>query len=415
MSDAAVRSLERAVAGGDAIARVPLATAYLRQGRAAAALGVLEDARDPDATAVHDAAWRRALGGLALVEPVVPGVAPDARLVGWFGAEPRADRFAALATSYASHRPRLVDVDRLQLLGDAALPPGHVPAATSRHALFCWNGGQLVRLAPPLEEGRPWRHESTFAQRPTGLPVLADPAGRRVLLGDDAMHVVASFPDLDTITLAGADAAQAVDWARERVVFWKRRDARLQVQPFARGVGPGFVELRRAFGPGREPPWRDGTPPTFELLDDGRLLVGPPLLVVDLDTGALAAPRLPPGVSRRLQGPVRLSRDRHALLLLADGKPLRAPLVAGERPTLALDPEPARAVWHPAADLVAAEALERGLPELRAADGATVRLLPRDARPLGWSPDGRTLLVLRRQGEAMAVLEAWRAPSEVAS
>lgn len=410
VSDAAVRSLERAVAGGDAIARVPLATAYLRQGRAAAALGVLEDARDPDATAVHDAAWRRALGELTAGKPNL--AAPDARVVGWFGTADEPGRYAAVGTGYATHRPVVLDVLKERT---RPLPADHAPATTSRRALFCWHGRQLVRLAPaPPGQAEDWLTESTYAPRPSGF-VLADPDGGRLLLRNQDTHVVATWPDLEILTLAGSEPAHALDWARSRVAY---RDAAglLRLQPMTRKAAPGILDLRRAIGGVPGAPRADG-PRTLELLDDGRLLVGPPLLVVDLDTGELWAPKLPgpPGASRRVQGPARLSRDRQALLLLVDGKPVRATLVAGERPALALDPEPARAVWHPFADLLAAEGLERGLPELRAADGATIKLLPRDARPLGWSPDGRTLLVLRRHGESMAVLEAWRAPAEVPS
>ncbi len=408
VSDAAVRSLERAVAGGDAIARVPLATAYLRQGRAAAALTVLEDARDPDAAAVHDAAWRRALGELSFPEKgFTRGVPTDAHVLGWLGPAVHPGRFVALG---CAHQPRVVDleVDRVVALGEDM-----VPLATSRQFLFCQQGRQLHRLSPPPADDAEWRAESTtYAPRPFGA-VQVDPDGSRLLIRNQDTHVVASWPDLEILTLAGNEPAHAVDWARGRLAY---RDAAglLRVQPMARKAAPGILDLRRVLGgvPGASRP--DG-PRTLELLDDGRLLLGPPLVVVDLDTGELWAPKLPgpPGAALRVQGPVRLSRDRQALLLLVDRKPVRLPLVAGGRPEARLDPEPARAFWHPTADLVAAEGLERGLPELRAADGATVKLLPRDARPLGWSPDGRTLLVRRHHGESMAVLEAWRAAAEV--
>ncbi|MCW8141649.1 MAG: hypothetical protein KIT58_22320, partial [Planctomycetota bacterium] len=67
MSDPTLRGLERALAAGDRSARVPLAAAYLRQGRSGEALDLLDgllgergdDVLPREAAAVHEAAWRR--------------------------------------------------------------------------------------------------------------------------------------------------------------------------------------------------------------------------------------------------------------------------------------------------------------------------------------------------------------------
>lgn len=405
MADAAVRTLERAVAQGDAGARVPLATAYLRQGRAAAALALLEgEALSQDGAEVHEAAWRRELEALEPAGTIVGARAGEgARLVGWFGPAPRDDRFAVVTSQGG---PRLIDVDRCEVVLDA-LPADAVPAATSRHAVFCWLGRRIVRLEPPTPDvtGAPWRTEEAAAPRPfTALE--PSPDGARLLVRDQETHVVGTWPDLEILQMVGG-AAHAVDWAGERAAWWQRD--RIFVGPLRRGEPPRVLDLARALDalPGARRP--TGAPAVFELLDRGLLIVGPPLVVLDLATGRPTAPAAPGLELSPIEGPFRRACDGE-LLLFVHGEPSRAALSPDAAPPGARAAGPGRRAWHPFAAAAACGPLQRGLPEVRGADGETVRLLPRDAEPLGWSPDGRTLLVLRRAG-ATSALERWVTPS----
>src|SRR5690606_13504724 len=108
VADPTLRSLERALAAGDQAARVPLAAAWLRQGRAGEVIDLLagEDLLPPEAAGLHEEAWRREL---ARIEPAAGGLGDATRddaLVGFFGP---GGRYAALG---ASRRLRVVDLQR---------------------------------------------------------------------------------------------------------------------------------------------------------------------------------------------------------------------------------------------------------------------------------------------------------------
>ena len=64
-------------------------------------------------------------------------------------------------------------------------------------------------------------------------------------------------------------------------------------------------------------------------------------------------------------------------------------------------------LWHPHADIV----IVRKSPfyEFRGLGGAVLRKLPATAYPMGWTADGKTLVVNRAAGDNRCWLELWRA------
>lgn len=414
VSDPTLRGLERALAAGDRSARVPLAAAYLRQGRSGEALDLLDgllgergdDVLPREAAAVHEAAWRRELAALEPAGEALGDAAESDALIGWFG--PGA-RYAALG---GPRRLRVLDRERGAVVPPGALPLAATPVAVSREHLYCRAAGEVLQVSPPRAEHEPWRWTGLWS--PPGEPPLEpSPDGARVLVRLPDQALLVAWPDGDV--LRSVPPACDVDWAAGRVAWWAQGSIR--VTGFGRGEPPQVLDLTRVLGGApllaRElPTGPGGRPRLLRFLPDGRLLLGPPLVVIDLATGAYAAPVA--GRDPELDGPVRLSRDGAAVLAFRRGLPVRVPLEGGEAPR----PGPAPAatgapVWHPRADLAATGPLDRGQPELRAADGETVRALPRDARPLGWTPDGRGLLVHRARGPGGA-LELWRTAGALA-
>lgn len=412
MADPTLRSLERALAAGDQAARVPLAAACLRQGRAGEALDLLAGPGllPPEAAAVHEAAWRRELAELEPVPPGAGGLGDATRddvLVGWFG--PGA-RYAALG---GPRRLRVVDLAAGALIPPAALPLAATPVATSRDLLFCRAAGETLQVTPPRGEHEPWLW-SQLGMIGGEAPFEPAPDGGRVLIRlPDGQAVLARWPDCEV--LRSVPAACDVRWEADRVAWWK--EGRVVVSSIDRGPTlPRVIDVARAVlasAPllaGALPVRPGAAPRLLRFLADGRLLLGPPLVVLDPATGAYAAPV--GGRDPDLEGPARLSRDGAALLLFRGAFPVRVPLEGDEparRPRR--DPAgvaPGARAWHPFADLAATGPLDRGQPELRGAEGHTVRVLPRDVRPLGWTPDGRGLLVHRERGPGGA-LELWRA------
>lgn len=107
-------------------------------------------------------------------------------------------------------------------------------------------------------------------------------------------------------------------------------------------------------------------------------------------------------------GPWRLSRDGATLLGFRVGVPTAFPLATGPVRQLALPGGPglSRAAWHPELDLVALGRRGQG-GELRSLSGEVWLHLPRDAHPLGWDPQGRSLVVVRQLGSVGGLLERW--------
>ncbi len=415
MADPTLRSLERALASGDQAARVPLAAAWLRQGRAAEVLDLLagDDLLPPEAAAVHEEAWR---GELARLEPVAANLGDATRddvFVGCFGP---GGRYAALG---ASRRLRVLDLERGALVPPGALPLAATPVATSRDFLFCRAAGETLQVIWPRAEHDPWHWTQVgmIGQEP---PFEPSPAGDRVLIRlPDGMALLAAWPDADVLRTFPCPCD--VRWPDDRVAWWAQ--GRVIVAPAARGgAPPQVIDVARsvlATAPllAGAPPLAGGQRPAlFQFLADGRLLLGPPLIVLDVQTSGYAAPL--GGRDPDLRGPARLTRDGRALLLFRGAFPVRVALEgADEPPPLAAqrrapldDPAAGAPAWHPHAEVVATGPLDRAQPELRGAEGETVRALPRDARPLGWTPDGRGLLVHRVRGQGGG-LELWRVPS----
>jgi hypothetical protein len=407
VSDPALRGLERALAAGEETARLPLATAYLRQGRSTDALDLLAVTAGlaAEATAVHEAAWRRELATLAPVPAELGDAATGDALIGWFGP---GLRYAAIG---GPRRLRVVDLVRAEVILPSALPIGVTPVATSLHALYGRSSGEVLRLEPPRAEGEPWRWEPVHLPYPDAR-FVPSPDGTRVIARDQGIDVLAAWPDFDTILTLGPPGANDVDWRSGRVAWWSQ--GRVFVSPLDRSAPGQIIDVRRSVladapllaaalpaGPG-------AAPRLFQFLADGRLLLGPPLVVLDPATGGYAAPL--GGRDLELDGPARLARDRTAILVFRDGLPLRVPLEGGEparRPAAGRGGAVAARAWHPQAEVAATSTLDRGQPEVRGAEGETVRALPRDVRPLGWTPDGRGLLVHRVRGLGGG-LELWR-------
>lgn len=414
MADPTLRSLERALAAGDQAARVPLAAAWLRQGRAAEVIDLLEGegTLPPEAAALHEEAWRREL---ARLEPALDGgglgdATPDDVLVGWFGG----GRYAAVG---GPRRLRVVDLERGAAVPPGALPLAATPVATSRDFLFCRAAGEVLQVIPPRADHEPWQWSPVgmVGQEPS---FEAAPDGRRALVRlPDGMALIAAWPDGDLVRSFPAPCD--VRWSDDRVAWWKQ--GRVIVAPVAHGGAPPQVidvtreVLSRAPLLAGALPTGPTGPRLFQFLSDGRLLLGPPLVVLDLQTSGYAAPV--EGRDPALEGPARLSSDGAAVLAFRGAFPVRIPLEGSapeRRPRR--DPPgvaPGARAWHPRADVAATGPLDRGQPELRGAEGETVRALPRDVRPLGWTPDGRGLLVHRVRGPGGS-LELWRVPSAAA-
>ena len=317
MSDQALRTLERALASGEEAARLPLATAYLRQGRCRAAAGLLAGlvALPGEALEVLQAAWCQTLSGLA-PRARAPGVRAYGTVLSW------------------------EDEGRTAVLH---------PAGGSPVSWLLERGGMQVA-----------------ARRET--PAVAQELRARVrerLAPAEAPHLSA------------------------------RVAAALRRAPPLRAAGLRVVPRLR------------------ETLPDGRIVWADPLVVLSPSDAPAERAWLPdPG--GRFEGPVRLSADGAALLGFVNGRPARVPLEPGPR-RAPLPPGEGSGVWHPRADVAATLPPHPRASELLTAEGQLLLRLPQDARPLGFTPEGTELLVLRAfQPPSTGVLEVWGGPGEPA-
>ena len=397
--DGALRRWERALAGGDEQARVPLASAYQRLGRIEDALEVLSGVRgaDPSANALRQDTWRSVLSRLAPARRI-EGARAYGELWGWAGAQ------AVLLSSLVERRHTgllgVVDWVRGDFVYEAPAtrPPPPIPIASQPGLLLLPGGpGLLERL--PLDGG------PRAAQRLAagGRVLELDPSlgrallryfepGRRTVLG---VIELAGGSELFHAT-GSADLRACVNWSAGWIA-WSER-------------GPlSWAELAQDAPP---QPWptAPGAPQPLAALD--RFLLardGQRLLLLDPRSGArhFLESQLP-GARGRAHGPWRLSSDERHLLGYRLGLPLAIPLGGGLPRELSLPFGPAlsRAAWHPQADLVACGRRGEGA-ELRALEGEVWLRLPRDAQALGWSPDGRSLVVLRQLGSMGGLLELW--------
>lgn len=408
MSDRAVRDLERAFQGGDPAALPLLVAAYLRRGERAAALTLLgrHRALAPDLQALEAEGWR---GTLARLQPVrrVPGVRPYAGVCGWIDA-----RTAALAVRRA---PLPREVWALAFVEREGGAFHEVPQAVRWY-------GPVTTLGAIVGEATPGNAD-------LAAPVLIgygprDP--RREVLGPlTAAQVRAAARDAQSLVwtwtrrrLAGHEAGE---------VRWTDRAGTEEVSVPGTLVAFDAERGRLTYRVGSELRWleRGETPEQarslavadleydrFTELAGGLLLAhGSTLRLIDLDRRSVT----PVGrATQRASGPFVLARARDAVFAATGRGPVRLGLGLGVGPGARDGPAYSGFVcWHPRAEAVALVP-ETGPAELLAWDGRRfVRLLrfPPDARPLGWSPDGRALLVVRRVGEQGGLLEVWEARS----
>jgi hypothetical protein len=400
VSDRAVRDLERAVHGGDAAALPALVAAYLRSGASAAAIAALGDRRDlpPDLLALAAAGWRAALGAL---EPRfrLRAVRAYDRLLGWTGP----DHAALALTGPDPEHARLCFFDRRT----------HVFVEAAQR--FAWFGPATRRglLAGMRRPGTPVRPHLVWLEGGAlRLEALATPTSY-----DEAL---AAEPGCESVVW-GAGLGRGAAWGQDRPIWWlDAQGTRLSpewleasavaIDATRRRLVVGSGDEVCALEPGRDEPIRRVAlrrgAADFTLLPDGRVVVPAPLRLVDLDAGSVT-PLGRPG--EFTVAPFALSRDARAVLAAGRREPVRLECAGGlganTRHVLFTDSH-----WHPHADAIVALMGGASPTALWAfgEDGRPERLLtlPPDARPLGWSPDGRTLLVVRQVG-AGGLLESW--------
>jgi hypothetical protein len=388
MSDRGVRTLEQALQRGDAVSQ-SLATAYLRHGRTREALTLLADldGLSSELLTLEHEAWT---SELARLQPAWRLDEPRAayHLEGWFG-DGLGLVLAQDEEGVGGGQPRVFDLGGRWV--DAPLSPtGLVVGATT------WNQG-LVSYhldSPPYlvrhgrEAGR-WAAQSfDLAHDATGELEEAAPGGELVLLRRPGSSLdLFVFLELESrrITRRFFAGARVVDWERRRVVWstWDRGRAQLHAAAVDDQAAPTSIEPET---PSEVPPRPMG------LLADGRVVVGPVLRLLDVDRMQLSSLALP--VSR-LSGPLRLARDGHDLLGFLQGLPVRLPLDTSDTGgTTCLEFPVTRPHWHPHVDLALVDP-GRGPTRILDVNGSTVCELPEDAQPLGWTPGGRGVLVLR--------------------
>lgn len=370
MSDEGLRTLERALAAGEERARVPLASAYLRQGRwraAAATLATLP-ALPPEARGIHLAAWSQVLAGLAPVRRG-RGVRAWGRLVGWTGVDERRAVLGGGGT-----QALLVDRETLELvtgppnLGPVAAFPDGVLGAPPDRSGHSW----IPEQPEPEQEPLPWALTRALIDLAPTTPWAIDPS-RRLLAAHEGHELSLWRPDEVGV------AATRVDL----LATWRR-------------AAPTRAAGARA------------QPRLVHALADGRVVVADPLLVLDPATGRGWAPD-PHGP---FDGPVRGAAGGEALLGFVGGRPARVPFQPGPRraPTAAGE---GSGTWHPFADVAATLPPWPRPAELVTADGQVLLRFPADARPLGFTPGGLSLLVLRSfQPPDRGALELWSAAGE---
>ncbi|MGE0711616.1 MAG: hypothetical protein AB7N76_03625 [Planctomycetota bacterium] len=397
--DGSLRTLERALAAGDDQVRLHLATAYQRLGRAPEALSVLAPlAAEPEAVALSELLWREELSALRPAARV-KGQRAYGELWGWAGAHPVLLESALERTApQAARLLGVVDLGRERFVWE--LPP------------------RLPRPGRPVGAGE---GELLLAgDRPGTLlrhRLHEDPGAAETLTVDDEGQVVAVEGEwaLLSVSWPGGRELRAVrlggglqSGARGRVARGGRRLQWTLDERGARLVWLNEEQLWTGDLAGREearPLARARLQPAtrLEAALQGEALLAEPLQAVPLDGGE---PRMLAPL--RGHGPWRRSRDGRYFLGYRLGLPLAVASqgVATRSPTLAPPRGLSRAFWHPHAALVALGRADEGT-ELRDLEGAVVTQLPRDAVPLGWRPDGRGLLVVRRLGPVSGLLELW--------
>lgn len=434
MADSLLRDLERSVAAGDEGARHALARAYVRRGRPQAALAALRGG-GPSLRAFEQRLWE---GFLARLRPVVRfrGAAAHQRLVGWLDG----GRYAAVQ---AMGGLRVVDLRSGEELSPQRFPRRLVGEATSEGALYARAGRRLLRFRPA--EGA-WPEEvvelSAVPGRGEAQIVSADPQERWLVVAQRFTLFVSPRPATGSSFSAWGAALvdterfeprwlracvrMTCDWSRRRFA-WAEQDGSFAWgcldEPDEAHPLPGQVPLAAVGGFLRAPVpggavgplagGRDGPAAAvpFDFFPDGRLVWGDPLRAYDLDA-LEPGPQALCGAS--LRGPVRPSLDGAALLgLSAEGgqlRPVRVPLGARRAPLGSLV-GPGDVAWHPRADL-AAWSPDRGpavLVRFVGTRARRLRRLPPGHRPLGWTPDGTGLLLIKALSSTASLLELWSA------
>ncbi len=391
VSDLLLRDLERAVATGDPGARLRLAAAYLRGGLAPAAIELLgwlspEEAGD-EIGQLERSAWFDALHALRPALKI-PGSRLYHSLHGWIG-----DRYAAIGIHTV---PPFVVFDRVErhLVPLAGLQEQTRVQGVSEAGLLCVRGGATVLHR--LEDGA--LHPETLALA-QGRPQALSDDGELLLsvrsTGYNTRGYLYRLPQGEELRVFPAQRF-AFDWKRDLLLYTTPAPRRgIGIEPLRGDDPPRFVALNDL---------NAGT--HFEIVGDGRLLVGqPPALFDPISPGPLR-----PVSSGPLHGPVRLSRDRQALLCVQSGQPQRVSLLGSGRPRSSVESkEPVH--WHPRADVAVWGGYDRQAELLSfpagAARGKLIVRLPVGLWPLGWTPDGLGLLLVRRLSGVEGLLELW--------
>ncbi len=400
--DQAIRNYERALDGGDEQARLPLASAYQRLGLTAEALRVLggADHLDAPSQALFEETWRGELSRLAPAERV-DGARPYGELWGWAG-----DAVIMLA-SYLERASGLLGAAefgaRRFVFEVPPTGPGYPApvAAAPGQLLLPGEPGVLDRL--DLATGLVRSERIAVG----GTVMELDPHHERALLRylEPRRRVVVGVLRLsdggEEFHLNGGPKLKVVVNWRRGWVAWRDEQQPLRWAPLAAGAGEDFVPGQAATISGR----RSHLTPVATL--DRYLLARESAggVLVDPERGERHELRELPGSAH---GPWRLSRDRSTLLGFRVGVPTAFPLAGGPARQLALPGGPglSRAAWHPSLDLVALGRRGQG-GELRSLSGEVWLHLPRDAHPLGWDPQGRSLVVVRQLGSVGGLLERW--------
>ncbi len=391
MADSSLRDLERAVAAGDSGAKTTLAAAYLRAGQPGRALRALEGLA---AEGLEAEAWTAALGSLQ-----VTGKASGARqlleFMGWFGPPASPARFAALI----GHQGLLVfDRRSGELLPPAEAPRQLLPAGTSEDAVYCWRNAVLVRLsagpdglrAQPLPVPR-GAFVLDVAPKGDRLALLRDLAGGRV-----RCDLYGALDGILGRTVTGDRVC--FDWERDRMAWSSAgalRFASISATEPARTISLERSGISLSQGP-------------MAFLRDGRLLLGEPSSILDLDR--VGPPRVV--TQQRVSSPLRLSANAEDLLCVADGRLASLPLRGSGGPARRVaGTSDVKVRWHPRAD-VAARCLSGEQTELLSFSSGRIRprcvlRFPIGLSPLGWTPDGLGLLMARRLSDDASRIEFW--------
>ncbi|MBL4845842.1 MAG: hypothetical protein JKY65_09970 [Planctomycetes bacterium] len=396
--DEAVRNWERAVASGDEQARLPLANAYHRLGRIEDTLRLLREAVEPDAPlqALESEVWRGLLSQLAPARRI-PGARPYGELWGWAG------EAAVLLESRRGGGARLlgaVDWAQGRFLYEASADRPHGPPRAAGPGELLLPGGPGVFQRLDLSTGRlvseglasggsVLEFDSTCSR---ALLHYVEP-GRRTLVS-----VLRISDGAEEFSCRGGAELKVVPNWEQGWIAWRERGplewSWLPTRESDREEPSGRIGGRR------------GHPTPLAVC--GRFLLareGAGALLYDPTCDErLELRELPRGT----HGPWRLSRDRQALLGFRLGVPSAFAIEDAANQTLTLPGGQSlrRAAWHPSVDVVALGHRPAGA-ELRSLEGDVWLHLPRDAQPLGWGPQGRSLVVVRELGSLGGLLELW--------